>query len=1178
MLPLQCAFSARFVSLIFFLIIAFGASIGNLQASAWLQEETTPIATAEESNKDKKPKIGFERLLIPVQDLGSALTTLPGAGLISYDEFVEFLAQKQKTLVKPPVPSVVQQASHVATVGEKLVTIQSTLKIRALEEKWSLATISLGTAALGEWTSDNKDAFLYASGDGSYIFAMPKPGEYSLTLTMEVPVDATPEGNQATLTIPAVALSTLKAELKQANATIELLRPGQSQPLAKQVGTTENPSVSISANLGAVSGLLLRWYPTTQEKMADELLLHAQKWLKLHVEDRQLQSDGYFEFEVLKGKVKQLEILLPKGDRVLDLSSSGKISDWTVEDGEDAQKLIVKLYEEVSGKVTLDIHTERDFAIPEDGSPAELSIASGPDVTPISVMKSAQAAREVGQLILSTSTDLEINVQQEQGLSRIVPTEVNQRVAFSNGLAYRFYASTFQLTATVRPITPKVTSQQMTVALLTSDQIFLESILNMTIERAGIFTVTVQVPVGAEQIEVNGPNVSQHRVQAETNTVQIDLKQKTQGTFAIQLSCVVPVSKETPTTELPLFLVDGTERSTGMIDVVATTDLEVITDPQAVVSARTRQTPMGFPGEYQSGEFRKLLSRVQPVSSWQYQQQPVTIPLALKVRPARLSAGLAHHVQIREELIDLSTTVSYYVEFAQLDTFRFKVPASYAQKVQIELVEPKETAIKQKTSSEPDADNWVTWTVVLQRPVMGNVTLVAKAFLPLDDGAANADDQNTAAPATAPAGADMNGQLNLLLPRPLGLEEAAGQTATPLTQIQGEVSLEKTRSLSVTAKSSAPNLEAIDVRELTRLPKSGIAAYRYVETVDSEPISLELSVSKSEIQEVIKTVIPRALVEIVTNQEPVAMLRFRAQILTSERQRLVLAMPKNSVSLGVWIDGKQAALEKSQIPATDLHEYYYVSVARQKAADEPFSLAMICRWPLSAAPYNAWGGGFRFPLPLLGQESDLNLAVQQLRVAIWTPRDHVLIGTPNGFRPTVEKPVIAGLTAPLLRADDRVDPFNSWIGNSATGIVEFPVEGRVHDWSKLGSANEITAAWWSVIPFTAVISGAIVVIAVLLLKAPWAYRLTLLLLVAFGMSLLALNDPNKVYHLLQLSRYGLLTLAGIWIVGLVGLVSKLPSKPSPTRRTEPPHSKPTTPPDVTPPTDQAGDPPPSNLP
>ena len=1169
MLRLLCARSVWSWGLTAVLILTFAALEVNQTPAALLQEEAGAADPAKPESEGETPKIKFERLLIPIKDLGAALTSLPGAGFLTYEEFVDYLEKKQAKVAKPPVAAVINQASYDVELGEKLAQVKVELKVRALAEGWSWLSLPFQSSALGDWTCDNDDAFLYATAPGQYLLQMPDAGEYTLKLTMECPVVATPEGNQVDLHFPSVALTTLKAKLEKENSTLELMTSGKSSPLAKSVGAQENKTVELEANIGAVALAVLRWYPTNEEKMDDQLLVHAQKWLKLHVEDRQLQSDGYFEFEVLKGKLKQLELLIPKGERVLDLSSSSKIDDWNLEETEESQKLIIKLYEEVTGKVSLEVHTEREFALPEQG-PAELVLDSDPETTSVTLMKSAQAAREVGQLILSTSNDLELTVQEEQGLSRIIPQEVDKRVAFNNGVASRFYAGRFQLRAEVRPITPKVNSHQTTVALLTADQVWLESVVTLNIERAGIFEVAIVAPEGAEQVEVSGPAVAQHRLQTDTNRLLIDLKQKTLGAIQINLSCVGPIVRDAEKTELPMFTVEGSERNTGVIDVLATTDLEVVTDVQQVVSARSRpSTELSFPRDF-SPEFRKLLARSQRVSSWQYQQQPVTIPLSLKVRPARLSASLANQVQIREELIELSTTINYFVEYAQLDTFRFKVPQTYAEKVQIELVAPKDTAIKQKTSSEPDAENWVTWTVVLQRPVMGNVSLLAKAFLPLENGEANNGDANGNPPAAGEEGPPaVNGKLQLLLPRPLGLEESGDQTATPLTQIQGEVALEKIRSLSVTAQPVSGNLEAIDVRELTRLPKSGIAAYRYVETVDSDPISLELSVTKSEIQEVIKTVIPRAMVEIVTNQEPVAMLRFRAQVLTSERQRLVLGLPKNGVSLGVWIDGRQAALEKSEIPATNLHEYYYVSVARQKAADDPFSLALICRWPLNTAPYSAWGGSFDFPLPSLGQESDLNIAVQQLRVAIWTPRDHVLIGQPKGFMPTDQPPVLAGLTAPLLENDDSTTRFNDWIGNSTTGIVEFPVEGRVHDWIKLGASNDVRVSWWSVIPFTVVISGAIVLIAILLIKAPWPYRLTLLLLAAFGMSLLALSDPDRVYHLLQMGRYGLITMAGIWIVALVGWtgsdLSKTQTSETAKKRGEITPETPKTPSDETPP-------------
>ncbi len=1089
-------------------------------------KEQTPTNDHAESN-DIHPLVQTNKFYVPFKNLNEAFGKLNATGFLTYGEFLEYLRLKKENVPKPLVCAVVEAAEYVATIGEKTVQVEGTLRVRALEDRWCSVDLNFGPAALSQWNVDNDQVFLIPRAGGNYALQLPKAGVYQLKLTMETPVIASQEGSELALQVPRVAMTKLTATLKKEKTRFELIEPGVGSEV-----TNEGDTTTLSANLGAVSLARLRWFPQTSTMEEQQQLVHVNKALKMHVENQQLQSDAYFKYEILKGKVRQLEFLLSAEDRILDLSSDKKIDDWRVENVENNQKLSVTFYEDITDTVAVEVHTEREFV------EGELLLESTPEAAS-GLIRTLNTAREIGQILIDADKDVEMTVTNEQGLSRIVPEEVDPRVRFGGGLAYRFYAGDFSLGIAFNPVVAKVTSQQESYVALTSEQIFAESVIRVLVERAGVFEIQIKLPTGAQQVQVACDAMSGYRVLDEAGLVAVDLKQKTLGMITLQLSCIVSVQAETPST-IPVFSVEGSSRTVGAIDVVATTDLEVVTDRDQVENARPSQTRLAETN-FLSSEFRTTWNRSRLIGSWYVQQEPVVIPVTLSRRPARLSVDLAHLIEVREELLELTTTLQYVVEFAQTDTFRLKVPEAYAENVQIDIVSPTGVLLKQKTASPPDESGWVTWTLILQKEVLGQVALQVKAYVPLENGDASASRQNgspantnqvnTDPNSATSENADVKGQLTLALPRPLGLEGNENLPATALSRIDGEISVEKIKSLSVRMANLSGKLEAIDVRELARLPKTGITAYRYTETVDAEPVVLSVVVSKNVIQEVVKTVVPRALVEIVTNQESAAMMRFRAQVLTSERQRLVLALPKNAVSMGVWIDGKQASLEKGEIESSEQHDYYYVSVARQKSAEEPFTLAMICRWPLNTAPYDAWGGSFQFPVPMLGFANDDQMAVQQLNCVVWTPREFVLVGHPPGFEQSETSRLWSGLVTALMPVDPTAaGQYDQWIGPAATGIVEFPVQGRAHTYVKLGGSPQLFVRWWSIVPFSVVISGAVVLIAFLLLRTSWTYRLTFLLLVGLGISLWGLADRDQAFRMLQMGRFGLLALVGVWII------------------------------------------------
>ena len=131
---------------------------------------------------------------------------------------------------------------------------------------------------------------------------------------------------------------------------------------------------------------------------------------------------------------------------------------------------------------------------------------------------------------------------------------------------------------------------------------------------------------------------------------------------------------------------------------------------------------------------------------------------------------------------EVTTLLNYHVQFAGLDTFQFQVPEAVSSLAQIETVAVDATspAIKQKTPSEP-ANGWVTWTVVMQREVVGMVRLSVKHDL---KSAAAAD---AAAATEGPTSDELTVQLLRALPTPAG----SGREAVPLSVIYGEAAVFK---------------------------------------------------------------------------------------------------------------------------------------------------------------------------------------------------------------------------------------------------------------------------------------------------------------------------------------------------------------------------------------------------
>ena len=160
------------------------------------------------------------------------------------------------------------------------------------------------------------------------------------------------------------------------------------------------------------------------------------------------------------------------------------------------------------------------------------------------------------------------------------------------------------------------------------------------------------------------------------------------------------------------------------------------------------------------------------------------------------------------------------------------------------------------------------------------------------------------------------------------------------------------------------------------------------------------------------------------------------------------------------------------------------------------------------------------------------VAVQQLRTAIWVPEEYALIGTPKNF--TVEtRTVLRDLMFARHQQPTGTQDLDAWIGADSGGVFEFPIEGRRYQYSSLGSRDVIKGiGWWHLPFYTWIVSGAIVAIALVLRGTSWENKLGLLIIVAFIACTYALRDRRSGDSRSgRLVRTGLaLVLIAVWLV------------------------------------------------
>ncbi len=1052
-----------------------------------------------------------ERLIyLPFKNLKAIFEKPDGSVFVPYSDYLKLIEQALGTGMRkadqPPVGGVITSAAYSAKIEKDVAQVSATLIVQVLEKGWVEVPVKFGEAAIGKLTSDSGKVLLRGTGNGTYSLLLPTLGEHKVMLELTARVRTAPEGKSLDMDVPPVGITTFELVVPEADQSIELKPKLIADAVAAVAGAKET---KIKASIGSTEKISVRWHPRVGTKPDMELLASVTNLTLVTVEDGLVHTDAWLTYDILRGQLEKVKLVVPKGQRILDITSDAKVKEWKAVEEANRQVVTVELLSRLDGKVTLEVHTEQS-------SPTEAFDVAGTEAAAAYGIHALDVIRESGTIAVKQGSDLTLTVEEQTGVLRIDEAEVDQKLKRPGALYYKFYSPAFRLKVLAKPVAPRLIVDHASQLVFRDDQLRLRSIANLTIDRAGVFELKFKLPENVTIENVLCDKMKQFDVSPDKTTLTISLREKTLGSLVVTIIATRTLDPTAEKTDqvLPLLEPLGVEVENGKVQVYAPEALDVITDNEKLVAAQPDPAPQP-----------EAIANARLVSSWLYNRRPVEIPVRTVRKPTRLTAFIGTKADVKQGQVQVTTTLNYIIEYAGIDTFRFSVPEALADKIQItSTAGGTASPIKQKSRAAAAVEGFVTWTVVMQRDVIGSQPFeITYDFTPTTE----ADGR------TEKSAIDV---IQALAPYDK-TDGPQGKRDITVSRTIGELTVIKDRALSVSAAATGGDAEPIDVRELQHLSQDGFVAFRYFK----QPVKLDLTSNKFDVQGVIETVVSKALVEMVLDRASTATYRARYVIKSSERQRLRVDLPAGIEPLGVTVDRKPVALEKSDEKARDGWNAYFVNVARTKSSDQEFSLAILFRNPLEPKAFQSAGGKLKLRLPMVGGADATGVAVQQLRTAVWVPEDYALVGTPKNFSVMTRTKLSALLFGRGKNAAATQD-LDGWIGSDSGGIFDFPIEGRRYDYTNLGGRDAgekegqasplrtVDVGWWHLPVYTWSVSGAIVLIALVLRGTSWENKLTLLIVAAFAAATYALKDVDLVTHGLAVAAYGLAALVAIWLV------------------------------------------------
>lgn len=1067
---------------------------------------------------EEKADSAIERLIyLPYRKLRDVFDKQDASVVLPYGEYLKMLDRLMEPKPAPPLDAVITAANYKAAVEGDVARVAVQMSVLVTGEPWVKVPVAFGEAAIGKIESDKGKVLLQGVANGKYQLLFSEAGEHTVTMDLVARVRTSPQGRSLLLDTPRVGISTFELTVPKSDQTVSITPNQIVQTLDAEGNTTR-----IKANVGSTAQIVAKWIPRASAKPQMDLLTSVSNTLHIQIDEGLIHRTAKMKFDVLRGEMSELSFVVPAGDRLLDVTSAAnQVRKWSSEKEENRQVVKVQLLAPTEADVVLEVHTER--TLPE-GTIQVGGIAADGRVNGIHALG---VVRESGQVSVTSSKELSVNIVKQERVTRTAQTDT--------GFTWRFYGSNMEVAVAANTIKPRVIAQQAAHYTITDDnELRLTSYVNYQIDRAGVFELSLTVPEGLTIDNVQGPVVSDFNV--ADNRLTVTLAAKKLGAVGFVVIAHQDFAKATEAPQaFPFLKTDDAARETGNVVVAAPPAVEVVTDEASIAGL--------FPAD--SAPRVPLQPGTRLISTWTYNKAPIAMSASLNRKPPRLTAFVDTNISVQPKVTTVATTLRFEIQNAGVDTFRFAVPESHGDSIRI----TSPVAIKQQTR-EPAVDGWVTWTVVMQQKSQAAAVLNVEYDLTTAGEAEAGGDAAAEGAAAAPVQSSVQTIRVLAAGKDMDIEPV---------QTKGEIAISKDHSLSVTAAIEGTDIETIDVRELARPVADANLAYRYFQ----QDATLTINAVKYQIKSVVETVVNRAAVEVQLGHDSVATYLCRYVITSSERQRLLVSIPADAELLDQMVDGTRISLTPVEPGLnTDGWESFYANLGTAisgTGANKAFRLTLHFRAAVTGPdthPFEDYRGSQRIRIPKIGEDGG-NVVVQQLRTAVWIPKDYALVGQPARYVREYESWIANSWPLRLVRRSGK-QRLDEWIGSSNAGMVDFPRKGHSYVYSSLGRADDLTVRWWNM-PFSVwVISGAIFLVGFVVRKTPWENKLTILLLAAFVAVLYALIDRETVMQSLYAGSYGIITVLILWIIyGLRGHLNAPPGSSGTTAAPPPTDPNPT---------------------
>jgi hypothetical protein len=360
----------------------------------------------------------------------------------------------------------------------------------------------------------------------------------------------------------------------------------------------------------------------------------------------------------------------------------------------------------------------------------------------------------------------------------------------------------------------------------------------------------------------------------------------------------------------------------------------------------------------------------------------------------------------------------------------------------------------------------------------------------------------------------------------------------------------RTNPLAATHKNSLMQPDENEIPELRRRPHA-----RYFRFFNPRmQVALSAAEVPHEDEHVVadREVIEKALIEVVVDkgdENSTARYRCRYRIKTGGRKRLAVELPIGSELISASINGQPAALKRDKNKENEEENEeeedsqgqpgtHFLDISEQSGSDEALLMTVLFQKPIGSLPFEDRLGKLHLALPEIHFDEEVRSIEQQLHVAVWVPPRFALVGQPKSY---VQETTygLSDLWKSRSGSGLQSEDLAGWIDDHSLTSANFSPQGEVYLFRRQAETDLLEVTWCDM-PFAGwTLSLSLFFIALVLGRTSWKNKLSVLLMAGFAAALIALEEPDWVYHGWRAARYGLIAMLGWWLIqSLPGVNSK----------------------------------------